>query len=53
MGAWRLFFSYLILKNKGGAIGEEDIPNLDCLVVILVISRFVFYKPPYVYEKEG
>ena len=52
MGAWAYFFIPYI-KNTGGAIGEEDTPNFVCLVVILVISWFVFYKPPYVYEKEG
>jgi hypothetical protein len=52
---WALgtYFTYVILNFTGGANGEEDISNFVCFVVFLVISWFVFYKPSYVYEKEG
>ncbi|WP_155928431.1 hypothetical protein [Bacillus sp. UNC41MFS5] len=52
---WALgaYFTYVNINTTGGAINEEGFPNLVRLVVFLVISWFVFYKPSHVYEKEG
>lgn len=53
MGAVKIF-SYVITSTfSGGAIIEEGISSPVYIAFFLVISRFVFHKPSYVYEKEG